>query len=373
MIRSEKLENYLENKFKLQDNFSVIDLKINSDSNFWKPISNNLEDRNCILSFLKDCYPQLNFPVKEGISNTTEYKNCVLKGHKFDISDYDEKDLIDSKNLSFEVYDSFSGYIPILTINNNEDFTKAIQTLIYKNNPVAISKSMGATLINGLNNWNKIELFKQVSLQKNPNKVQSDFFKELKDQPQLYKDKLIILSNKPYSNVNADVLNLDDQMWLKYSLIIRKEHECTHLYTLKKYGKATNNLHDELIADYIGIIKANGDYNKDWMLNFMGLENFPHYRKGARLENYINQTNLDEQDFKNLTLIVKLAIDSIEEFHKLAGNPTSNDDISARIDTLCENSLIAIADSKKIKNIFEEYSKKLELYNKTRLKNLLED
>jgi hypothetical protein len=28
-----------------------------------------------------------------------------------------------------------------------------------------------------------------------------------------------------------------------------------HLYTLQKYGIASNNLHDELIADYIEIVK----------------------------------------------------------------------------------------------------------------------
>jgi hypothetical protein len=32
---------------------------------------------------------------------------------------------------------------------------------------------------------------------------------------------------------------------------IREEHECTHLYTLKKYGVHQIVLHDELIADYI--------------------------------------------------------------------------------------------------------------------------
>lgn len=136
--------------------------------------------------------------------------------------------------------------------------------------------------------------------------------------PGLYKDKLIILSTKPYSNVLAHRLGLTEEEWAAYSLSIRLEHECTHLYTLNQYGCAFNNLHDELIADYIGVSKTIGTYNKEWMLAFMGLEAHPAYRKGARLENYLGNANLTAERFSQLVSVIKSAIESIACFDAAA-------------------------------------------------------
>lgn len=43
---------------------------------------------------------------------------------------------------------------------------------------------------------------------------------------------------------------------------------------------------DELIADYAGIVAAWGRYRADWFLRFVGLEDYPRYREGGRLQNY---------------------------------------------------------------------------------------
>ena len=54
-------------------------------------------------------------------------------------------------------------------------------------------------------------------------------------------------------------------------MLIRRSHECTHFFTKQVYGSSRNNLHDELIADFIGLYDAFGFYRADWFLRFMGL------------------------------------------------------------------------------------------------------
>ena len=182
----------------------------------------------------------------------------------------------------------------------------------------------------------------------------------IRDRPNthLYKDKIILLSTKPYSNVDAEKLNLNKDEWQKISLHIRLEHECVHLYTLKKYGSATNNLHDELIADYIGIIASAGSYQKKWMLSFMGLENFPEYRKGARLENYLDGMNLSKNEFLKLTEIIKNAIENIAGFDARVGILRSESDKKLRIEALCETDLLQISSSIGIQLLLEKYGEK---------------
>ena len=64
------------------------------------------------------------------------------------------------------------------------------------------------------------------------------------------------------------------------------EHECAHYLTKRVTGSMSNNLLDELLADYVGIVAAAGTYRGDWALEFLGLEDYPAYRNGARLQNY---------------------------------------------------------------------------------------
>ncbi|MNL45157.1 hypothetical protein D3C87_1677780 [compost metagenome] len=75
----------------------------------------------------------------------------------------------------------------------------------------------------------------------------------------------------------------------------------------------------------------------------MGLENFPHYREGARLENYAKESKLSEADFIQLTIIVKNAIENIAIFDKNLGKLKSIKDQTRRIDALCEIGLIDLA------------------------------
>ena len=81
-------------------------------------------------------------------------------------------------------------------------------------------------------------------------------------------------------------LGLAEAEWREMSLVIRREHECAHYFTRRLFGSMRNNLLDELIADYAGLVAATGRFRADWFLRFIGLEEFPRYRPGGRLDLY---------------------------------------------------------------------------------------
>ena len=355
---SDELKTYLSNKFK--SNKTILSFENETGIEYWEDLAKKITEDKLLFNELKKCYPQLNFPIELGIEEKQEYKDVVLKGKTENIKLPSVLRLNDPKNITLKIGESIAGKIPILTVPDQEDFIKILQCLLYKNNPKPVPQSMGAVLINGLNNWQKIASLKSDWLASHTlDKWSKEFYLNVLPSYSLYKDKLIIISTKPYSNVSAKQLGLNESLWLSYSLSIREKHECTHLYTLKKFGIASNNLHDELIADYIGIVKTIGKYNKSWMFMFMGLENYPKYRQGARLENYVSDDKLSKDDFIKLVEIVKMAIENISIFDESAGELQSNIDQMFRIDALCETSLEELSSTNGASLLIDNYNKRL--------------
>ncbi|MBR1779302.1 MAG: hypothetical protein IJ758_02210 [Clostridia bacterium] len=140
------------------------------------------------------------------------------------------------KLINIEIYNSVAGNIPVIYARDEEDFYELVTKLVHKGKEMPGLKKTGACFAFGLNN------------------------------------KFVILSNKPYSNVPAERLGLEDGKWRDYSIIIRREHECTHYFTKRFLGSSQNNLHDELIADFAGIYCAVGTFYADWFLIGMGIE-----------------------------------------------------------------------------------------------------
>jgi hypothetical protein len=75
-----------------------------------------------------------------------------------------------------------------------------------------------------------------------------------------------------------------------------------------------NNLLDELIADYRGIVAATGGYRADWFLRFMGLESLDNYRESGRLQNYRGEPPLSDGAFRVLQALVTDAALNLERF-----------------------------------------------------------
>ncbi len=338
---SDSLKSYFENKFLLKGKNKYF-LKEDGSVTFWEDFLDQSAETD--FEILKNFYPQLSFPVEAGINRTSMYIDAVLKGKSNDSIIKSGLKLNQPDRIKIKIHHSVSGKIPVLVVPDDEDFKKVIQSLLYKNDPLNIPSTMGAVLINGINNWSRIHHLKKRWHKNNLfGDWNEEFSKKILPNFDLYKDKLIILSTKYYSNVKKEKADLSDAEWLSNSLLIRLEHECTHLYTLKRYGCASNNLHDELVADYIGLAKTFGYFDKNLMLAFMGLEDYPDYRKGSRLENYLASAVFSDDDFEKLVMIIKNAIENISIFDNQLGKINSDHEEMCRIESLCETSLLKIA------------------------------
>ena len=256
---------------------------------------------NGAFNTLRKYLPRLNFPIAEDISKTEEYKDVTLKGNpcnrNYDLLTYPD-------DLTLSLYQSKAGYIPILFTEHREDFISLVRALAHKNEPYTISNSIGAGMVKGYNNWDRINRYRAIWETENKEKNWSEYFEEFKNHKELYQDRFIILSNNGYSGLNSDAFSLSEEEWRKISFLIRREHECTHYFTERVFGSARNNMFDELIADYAGIIKALGRYDAKWFLTFAGLENYPKYRQGGRMEHYRGNPPLSDGAFIILQRLV---------------------------------------------------------------------
>ncbi len=243
--------------------------------------------------------------------------------------------------------------ITVLDFYLDTDFNTVLNAFLNKNEPKPMPNSMGAAMIKGFNNWSRINALKEKWLNKNPfGDWSAHFMKNIVPQKALYQDKFIVLSTKEYSGVFAEDLGLSICEWKQLSVQIRLAHECVHYFTHKYYGLMSNNMHDELIADYMGIRKAKGAFDLKWFLKFIGLEKYPMYRKGARFENYLGNPPLSKAAFEMVRTIVKKAAKNIAAFdQKLACS--SNE--SSVIRALCSMSLLEMACNGAEDTLYAEY------------------
>ncbi|MEM6718287.1 MAG: hypothetical protein AAF611_03130 [Bacteroidota bacterium] len=314
---------------------------------------------------LKKHLVQLQFPVKEGISQTEAYKNVTLRGKEKTTGE--SLTLQQPNQLSLTLYKNpMVGKIPVVITPNTDDFTIILNALGNKNEPKAYPKSMGALCINGLNNWHRIHTLKTQWLQENPFGNWNEFFKKnVLPKPHLFKDKIIILSRKGYSGVQSNDVHMTDDAWKDASLIIRREHECAHVFTLQYYGSMANNMHDEIVADYAGITKVLGQFHKQWFLRFIGLENYPAYRDGGRLQNYQSPKQLSEEAFKGLQVLMYNISDTLTAFDRTLGTIKTSEEQLRRLKSICEVDMITLASKQGFDTLLKTYNtqKKLRHYD----------
>ena len=263
--------------------------------------------------------PRVRFPIREGISQTEAYRAATLRGVSPDrMAEATGLDLNHPEQLRLIVHRSVAGAIPVLIVGDRADFVALVRALSMRNEPVPVPASMGVCTVKGFNNWDRIREYRRQWEARDPaNRGEAAWaaeFQRLIPRTELYQDRFMILSEGPYSDVPAADLGLADEAWRHLSVTIRLEHECTHYLTLRLFGVMRNNALDELLCDYMGISAAAGRFRADWLLRFMGLEAFPTYRAGGRLQNYLGQPPLSDGAFAVLRALVKAAADNLERF-----------------------------------------------------------
>jgi len=265
---------------------------------------------------LRERLVQLRFPIARGISATDEYRAAtrrgVLRGATAELQ------LVRPEGLRLFVHPTAAGRIPVIVAEEREDFVSLVRALTRHNEPDPIPDSLGACIVAGYNNWDRVAALRADWEAMHAGELSVTgwwaAFQELVPRKELYQDRFILLSSGPYSAAPAKALGLAERAWLAASLVLRLEHECAHYFTRRVLGSMRNSVLDELVADYVGIVAAAGRYRADWFLRFMGLEGFPRYRRGGRLENYRGDPPLSERAFTVLTAVIQRAARELERF-----------------------------------------------------------
>jgi hypothetical protein len=216
------------------------------------------------------------------------------------------------------LHESPAGRIPLLIARGRGEFVALIRALARRNEPAPVPDAQGALMVSGYNNWSRVgELrrrWEALPAAGRETTSWSEEFQRLQPRRELYQDRFILLSDGPYSAVPAAGLGLSEAEWREISLVIRRDHECAHYLTRRLFGSMRNNLLDELIADYTGMVGAIGRFRADWFLRFVGLEDFPRYRPGGRLDLYRGKPPLSDGAFRVLQALVKQAAENLERF-----------------------------------------------------------
>jgi hypothetical protein len=280
----------------------------------WRTYADDAARRG-VLPALRERLVQLRFPVEAGISQTPEYTAATRKGEW--PARAEGLELRRPEALRLEIHESPAGAIPVLIAPARADFELLVQAFVHRNEPKPVPASMGACIVSGLNNWSRVADHRSrwESEGGDPAGWAAEFQRLIPRKDQ-YQDRFIVLSTGAYSAVDAGALGLDPDQWLEQSLVVRRDHECTHYFTLRVLGAMRNNLLDELIADYVGLVAAFGRYPPRAAMLFLGVGEGE--REGGRIHNYRGQPPLSEEAFAVLCRMVTAAIANLATLNEAA-------------------------------------------------------
>lgn len=269
--------------------------------------------RGGVVASLRRRFPQLRFPVREGISATESYRAATRQGIFPEEGDPEATGLplVRPDLVSLTLHPTLAGRFPVLVASERADFESLVRAFSARNEPVPVPPSMGACLVKGFNNWDRLNAYRRSWEAEHPEADWDTEWPAVVARKELYEDRFVILSSGPYSGVPAGDAGYPEKEWLELSLRIRRDHEATHYLTLRAAGATRNNLLDEVLADWVGLLRTFGRYDPRLALLFFGLDRFPAYRSGARLENYRGRPPLSDAAFEIVKRLVHGAVTNL--------------------------------------------------------------
>jgi len=311
---------YNENPFDLEPLTSEVRFPLPDEPfvPFWESLAAEARTRGAF-AVLREHLPQLRFPVRPGIGETEGYRAATRRGVPPDeIPEATGLAIERPEAIELVIHESPAGRIPLLIARRRPELVALLQALTRRNEPDPVPPAQGALMVSGYNNWSRIRELRRrwetLSPLERETATWNEEFQRLQGRRELYQDRFILLSDGPYSAVPAADLGVEEGEWREISLVLRRDHECAHYLTRRLFGSMRNNLLDELIADYTGMVGATGRFRAGWFLRFMGLEDFPRYRSGGRLDLYRGKPPLSDGAFRVLQALVKRAAENLERF-----------------------------------------------------------
>jgi hypothetical protein len=298
------------------------------------------------LAVLERYLVQLRFPIEAGMSANPVYIAAGRRGADAPAHNGVAAALHSPETGHVRIYETPAGRIPAIVAGAREDFVALVRAFTARNEPVEVPASMGACVVTGYNNWNRIRRLRGAWIEKNGAAGWTGEFARVRANRELYQDTFLILSTGPYSAVAGSSLGIDEPSWLHLSVALRAEHEAAHYFTRRVLGSMRTALIDELIADFYAVTRVFGSFHALTALHFLGLEAFPDYRAGGRLENYRGAApRLSDDAFKVLQSLVHAAVLNLEMFARgtdLTPEPAS---AAALLCALCQLTVEELASS----------------------------
>ncbi|MCC7054309.1 MAG: hypothetical protein IT355_13665 [Gemmatimonadaceae bacterium] len=298
----------------------------------WADYDAQATEAGGIVAVLRSRLVQLAFGIEAGMSTRDEYLAATRRGQP-PSQPGGGLTLVAPAAIQLRLHQTAVGRLPVLVVGERTDFESLVRAFVHRNEPVPVPPSMGACLVAGYNNWDRVARHRRDWARTveargdvaSPEEWAAEFRRFSADKSG-YQDRFMLLSTGPYSNVSAASLGLETPEWLRLSVAIRLDHECAHYVTRRMFGAMRQTVLDELLADHAGLLHAQGTFPAAWFLRFMGLENAPAYRAGGRLENYLGTEPLPDAARTVLHDVIVSAAGTLEQFtarHFTAGAPPS--------------------------------------------------
>ncbi|MBR1876559.1 MAG: hypothetical protein IJ805_05590 [Lachnospiraceae bacterium] len=257
-----------------------------------------MEGKNTIKE-LAETYRQLYIAPKNSKA-ALEYKAVVLNGEEPESKSLSH--FITSDRDSCVLTDTPAGKVQVITLAERADFETFLQIMAFRCIPQEIPKTQGASILDGVINWRRIEAHKEEFLNEELKKGNGDpdwdqEFQRFTSDKKNYTDAIIILSVGPYSNIGSSDAGFSKEEWIRYSDTIRRYHECTHFICRRLYPEMIDAIWDELVADAVGLYAAFNRYDLRLAQTFLGIRDGRYV--GGRLENYLEKSG--EKDIDELS------------------------------------------------------------------------
>lgn len=314
------LNEYLLNPMVLDRDLLSDGLPLRSEAhmNFWRDLCADTE--GLAIDKLQVCLPQLKMQIYEGVSQSEQYKDTVLRGVPFEeagfetIAKYQEPEAI---KLWICLNDA--GSLPVIQTSNYLDFVHLNRAMAHKCEPVEIVKGIHAVFVAGLPNPGRLKQNKDQWEAGGMGRVDGESWSDAmtrlmqEDKTHFY-DKIILMHNVPYGDVSADKVKLSEKDWLDKSSALRLEHEMTHYTTNRMLRSFRLNIHDELLADFMGFTKSLGFFTADLFFPAMGISD-NKIPQGCRFRNYVQE--LDESEKYEVLALASSAANNLEKLSNL--------------------------------------------------------
>lgn len=268
-----------------------------------------------VLPFLAEQYKQLYIPPSEDALEA--FRDVVLSGREPEHHSLSHFLMHAEDSAVYE--ETPVGPVLSVTLHERKDFETFLQIIANKCQPVEIPATQGASTLEGLISWPKIEAHKQAFLAqaeadgiRNPD-WDSEFarFTSVKAN---YTDAMLVLSAGPYSAVSGAELGISEEQWIRDSVTIRRFHELNHFICRKLWPEKISAVWDELVADAVGLYAAYGRYDIAMAERFLGIKDGIY--TGGRLENYVEEANPAVKQ-NRLNLLAQMIHPILESFAEL--------------------------------------------------------